>query len=377
MQRILALLVVLGLVGIGSSTEISARERTRPAPPTRVVLPGEFEPVERLIMAWDDSLAEFLVDVMAAAWGEAPITVLLGPDQPDDGLVYSLRQVGLDPRAIQRLRAPVGSVWVRDFGPLVVRAPGGRRQVVDFAYYLDEQEDRLPRALARKLWPRWPVHHSFLDLEGGNIQSDGHGRCITTAGYLDVDLLPMDTVDHTSLRQELRAKLGCQTLAIVPPLDREPTGHVDMFATITAPGEVIVGRYDPMLDPENAHRLERAADTLRGAGFRVRRIPMPDHGDGLFRSYTNALAVNGAVIVPVYPEAAGAEEEALAVFRAAYPGRRIVPVVATDIIGLYGAVHCATMTIATQGPGASRAGARIPGTRRRDRPHRRSQRPRR
>lgn len=372
MQKLLALLVILGLIGMGSSTEIAARERPRPAQQTGVVLPGEFEPVERLLMAWDDSLADFLVDVMAAAWNEARITVLLGPDQPDDGLVYGLRQVGLDARAVQRVRAPVGSVWVRDFGPLVVRTPGGGRQVVDFTYYLDEQEDHLPRALARKLWPRWPVRHSFLDMEGGNIQSDGHGRCITTAGYLDRDLLAMDMVDHTALRQELRAQLGCQTLAILPPLDGEPTGHVDMFAIITGPGEVIVGRYDPMLDPNNARRLDRAADTLRGAGFRVRRIPMPDHGDGLFRSYTNALAVNGTVIVPVYPEADRSEEEALAVFRAAYPGRRVVPVVATEIIRLYGAVHCATMTIAAPGPKASR-----PRPRARDRQARRSPRARR
>ncbi|HWN67254.1 MAG TPA: agmatine deiminase family protein, partial [Haliangium sp.] len=151
---------------------------------------------------------------------------------------------------------------------------------------------------------------------------------------------------------------------VVPPLHGEPTGHVDMFATVTGPGQVIVGRYDPGVDPENAVRLDRTAIILRRAGFRVRRLPMPSHGDGVFRSYTNSLAINGVVVVPVYPEAAEGEDEAFAVFRAAYPGRRIVPVVASDIITLYGAVHCTTLTIAAS-PGERRLGPHGPQTRQR------------
>ncbi len=310
------------------------------------MLPGEFEPAERLIVAWDDYLADFLLDVMAAAWDQVHITVLLAPGQPDDLLTEGLTDAGLDPWLIEEVRVPIGSVWVRDFGPLVVRNQRGARHIVDFAYYLDDIEDDLPSALGRRLWPNWPVKRSSLDIEGGNLLSDGRGQCITTAGYVDDDMAPIDTIDDVSLRRELRAKLGCRRLVILPPLLGEPTGHVDMFATITSPGEVLLGRFDPDLDPDNAARLDRAERILREAGFRVRRIPMAYHGDGVFRSYTNSLAINKVVIVPVYPESPEGEAEALAAFQAAYPGRRIVPVIASDIIPLYGAVHCATMTVA-------------------------------
>jgi agmatine deiminase len=364
MPRLLVPLIILGLLGVGSSTELWAGPRPQSVPPAGVVLPGEFEPAERLLIAWDDSLARFLLDIMNAAWDEVPITVLLAPGQSDTGLDYVLGGLGLDPQAVQRVRVPMGSVWIRDFGPMVVRAAGGKRQIVDFGYYLDEDEDGLPRALGSALWPHWTVQRSPLELEGGNVQSDGHGRCVTTAGYVE-ELDALATPAERRLLAELRARLGCQTIAVVPPLHGEPTGHVDMFATITGPGEIIVGRYEPADDPENAVRLDRTAIILRRAGFLVRRLPMPDHGDGVFRSYTNSLAVNGVVIVPVYPEAATGEDEAFAVFRAAYPGRRIVPVVASDIITLFGAVHCATLTIAAS-PGERSRGprARQPASRR-------------
>lgn len=350
MPRLLVSLVILGLLGVCPARQLWAGPRPQAIPAAGTVLPGEFEPAERLLIAWDDSLARFLLDIMNAAWDEVPITVLLAPEQSDNGLDYVLRQLGLDPQAVERVRVPMGSVWIRDFGPMVVRAAGGKRQIVDFGYQLDDDEDVLPGALASALWPHWTVQRSALELEGGNVQSDGRGRCVTTAGYAE----GLDAQARAAARRllaELRDRLGCQTIAVVPPLHGEPTGHVDMFATITGPGEIIVGRYEPADDAENAVRLDRTAIILRRAGFQVRRLPMPDHADGVFRSYTNSLAVNGVVIVPVYPEAAAGEDEAFAVFRAAYPGRRIVPVVASDIITLYGAVHCATLTIAAP-PGA-------------------------
>ncbi|ACY19221.1 Porphyromonas-type peptidyl-arginine deiminase [Haliangium ochraceum DSM 14365] len=352
------------LAGVGSA-EAPAQPHTPSTQPARV-LPGEFEPVERLLVAWDDNLAPFLLDLIAVAVDEVPITVLVAPGQPDDEISFGLRSLGIDPRAVQRVHAPVGSVWVRDFGPLVVRTREGGAEIVDFAYHLDDYEDTLPGVLGRKLWPQWQLRRSSLFLEGGNVLSDGQGRCVSTAGFSDEPLAelliddepPFSEGDEVWVRDELRELLGCEHLVVVPPLVGEPTGHVDMFTVVTGPAQAIVGRYASAIDPVNARRLDLTAARLRDAGFRVRRIPMPDNRDGLFRSYTNALALNGSVLVPVYPEAADDERAALKVFEQAYPGRRVVPVVSSAIIELYGAVHCATMTIA-QMPKASREDARL------------------
>jgi agmatine/peptidylarginine deiminase len=315
-----------------SSPAVAATERLR--------LPGEFEPVERLILVWDDYFSDFLFDIVSAAWSQAEITIVVDTERPS----LELERMALDPRWVRVVRMPVGSIWIRDFGPLVVRGGAGERHLVRFDYVSGGQEKQVADRLSGELWNDWPRHRIPIAFEGGNLQVDGTGRCITTAGYDDEEL--MSTIDVDALRVELRDKLGCDALYIVPPLMGEPTTHVDMFATITGPGEIIVGRYHPDRDPINAARLDLAAKILQEGGFLVHRIPMPANSDGFFRSYTNALAVNGVVLVPVYPEDTAGEAEALEVFGAAYPGRTVLPVDASTVIQLDGAIHCATLSVA-------------------------------
>jgi agmatine deiminase len=119
-----------------------------------------------------------------------------------------------------------------------------------------------------------------------------------------------------------------------------------MYVTITGPGSALVAEGTEATGPEDTIELDWAAMLLIEAGFNVRRVPMPDSWDDVFRSYTNAVAINNVVLVPVYPDAPNHEEEALAAFRAAYPGRSIVPIDASEVIQLDGAIHCATQTLA-------------------------------
>jgi phosphatidylserine/phosphatidylglycerophosphate/cardiolipin synthase-like enzyme len=138
-----------------------------------------------------------------------------------------------------------------------------------------------------------------IEMEGGNFLSDGAGRCVTTDantwrnaafGYTEADIKDL-----------FRAYYGCQQTTIVPAMENEGTGHVDMSVHITAPGEVIVGKYSANDDYTNAQRLDVTAARLEASGFLVRRVGMPRNGgQTVFRSYTNALAVNGKVLVPVY-----------------------------------------------------------------------------
>ena len=49
----------------------------------------------------------------------------------------------------------------------------------------------------------------------------------------------------------------------LPSLSGEPTGHIDMFATVVAPLTVVVGQYDPAVDAEN---LKIDVSVVAGAG---------------------------------------------------------------------------------------------------------------
>ena len=73
---------------------------------------------------------------------------------------------------------------------------------------------------------------------------------------------------------------------------------------------------------------------------------MPMNTDGYYRSYTNALAINKTVLVPVYRDDMRYQDEALSIFQTAYPERNIVPIDATEVIRVGGAIHCVTQTVA-------------------------------
>jgi agmatine deiminase len=304
-------------------------------------MPGEWEPVSDLLLAWDPGLEDFFVEVIAAALGQARITMAINHASEADDIDRALTAAGLEVEDIELLVAPVQSIWVRDFGPLVVELADGRRRVNDLHYFAGEDEDRFPALMTALRWSDWQRAEVPLLMEGGNLLSDGRGRCVTT----DAALESGDGADADLLKRLLRRYFGCTRTVILPALEREPTGHVDMYVTITGAGRALVGRYHPDDDPENARRLERAAAMMRRAGFSVTRIPMPANDDGVFRTYTNAAAINGVVLVPIYPEDVGDEVEALALFAAAYPDRHVVPIDASAVITLDGAVHCATMTI--------------------------------
>ena len=131
----------------------------------------------------------------------------------------------------------------------------------------------------------------------------------------------------------------------------EPTGHVDMFATFTAPNTVLIGRCDPAIDPLNAQILDRNAATLGGlptprGPLRVERIPMPSTRDGLWRSYTNVVYANRVVLVPVYRDADQVEQKrVLNTFRRLLPGRTVVGIDCEDLIRNCGALHCVTANV--------------------------------
>lgn len=280
----------------------------------------------------------FFVDLISSAAGHASITIAVGPDESTDEVETTLADFGISPSDVRIVELPVDTIWVRDFGPLVVEDSHGARSALDLKYFGSDRDEVFATIASHELWGI-PARTDDLILDGGNILSDGAGRCVTTGFVLDDEFRPKDEPDFGERLKEL---FGCREVIVLPRLFGEETGHVDMYVALPGHGRAIVGSYPAWQDPENALLLDEAAEQLRVAGFEVSRIPMGYNADSIYRTYTNLLALNGIVLVPIYPDHPFGEREALLAIGAAYPGREIVPVIATEPIALGGAIHCAT-----------------------------------
>lgn len=309
------------------------------------LLPGEYEPVDNVLFGWSED-----------AWGYTPtfstlvretsyrskVTVLHSSATDLKPLRLELQHAGANLEAITFVQTPLDSMWMRDYGPFVVRSPSRAREVVDFNYSR-ANDDIVPQVFAQQT--QLATHTLPIEIEGGHLQADGTGRCILSEDAIlrNRDLGIVDGEVERLLRQHL----GCQTLVIVPVLYGEETGHIDIFLYVTGPGHVLLGRYRNDEDGYNARRLERTARLLRKAGFTISRVPMPSNRRRrIFRTYTNALAVEDAIFVPVYRSERRYERVALRAFERAFPTRIVIPIEADEISELGGAIHCIAMTVA-------------------------------
>ena len=121
-------------------------------------------------------------------------------------------------------------------------------------------------------------------------------------------------------------------------------------------GTIVVGRFEPSVDPENQAQLDRVAkemavlQTLEGP-LRVERIPMPDHDDGVWRTYTNIVFANDVQLVPVYPDyCPDLDQAALATYHRLLPDMRVVGIDCSRLIKMNGALRCITMNVPSDKP---------------------------
>ncbi|MCB9592304.1 MAG: agmatine deiminase family protein [Sandaracinaceae bacterium] len=341
----MSVLVVSGCAGLGATIDVA-----KPEPPEwTFALPGEFEPVDRVLIGWEEGNWDYLpyfTELADEVSHHAPV-LIVGADADREAFADHLTQVGVPAAAIEQLDAPLDSMWMRDYGPVFVRSPDGSLVVVDLPYHDDRlNDDAVPTRVAEA--QHRPELTSKLPMEGGHIQADGRGRCVLTTDVLVSAEAYLD-MDERALGEELYSLFGCEETTYVSALQDEETGHLDVFALITAPGRILVGQYDRLQDPHNAAILDEDAEILRAAGFTVTRIPMPPNGHRrIFRTYTNALILNDAVLVPVFHHQPGQERIALRILAGQFPGRAIIPIDSGAVMALAGAVHCTTRAIPSE-----------------------------
>jgi agmatine deiminase len=261
----------------------------------------------------------------------------------------SLRRAGVPTEQVTFHEIATDSCWCRDSGPIFVVDSQGLF-ISDWRFTgwgrtkCYGKDDRIPRHVAKRLGMR-RVRHRMV-LEGGAIEFNGGGAAITSWPCLRHR---NRGVSRERMERALRGAFGLSHLVWLekaPPRDEDYTrGHVDGIARFINRSTVVVGEIADPHDPV-AKVFESAAEVIRNAGFRVRRLPVPvkrRRGVSVDRcNYLNWYVANDVVLVGVFgcPEH---DRSALARIRRYWPGRKVVGI---NICRMWqkggGGIHCVT-----------------------------------
>ncbi|MGR2752770.1 agmatine deiminase family protein [Agromyces arachidis] len=332
-------------------------------------MPAETAPHERTWMAFPregftlgDSAAER--EEGYAAWTAVahavaefePVTMLVDPTERD----RAARMLG---EGIAQVETPVDEFWMRDHGPTFVvddERPGvlGAVDWIFNGWGDHEWSD----------WRRSAEHARFiaglvgaelvsstLVNEGGGIHVDGEGTVLLTE-TVQLDPRRNPYADRARVEAEMARTIGATKAVWLPRgLTRDydefgTNGHVDIVATLAAPGRMLLHRQDspehPDFEVTRELRAQLAEETdAAGRRFEILDLPAPAEireGDGFVDwSYVNHLVVNGGVIACGFGDER-ADAAARDILEAAYPGRTAVTVDARPLFARGGGIHCIT-----------------------------------
>ncbi|MEO0132076.1 MAG: agmatine deiminase family protein [candidate division WOR-3 bacterium] len=328
----------------GRISEIGRYYQATAPPEGWVETPAEFEPVRGVFITWiysQSSYRPIFREIVREVAAVARCYIIASAADTTSIKSY-LISGGVPLDSVVFYVWPYNSIWIRDYGPWFIRKADGGEGIVDFIYNRPRPlDDTIPRCIGY----RWflPVYSSPLTHPGGNFMVDGLGT-----GFAS-NLVLQENSQYTRAQIDslMRLYSGLDQFIILPRINIEYTGHIDLWTKILNDTLIMVGEYAP--GHPNYTILNQNADTLtriknrEGINYRVVRIPMPYSTSSAPPTYLNSLFVNNKVLVPTW----GLAEDslALAVYRNTLPGHQIVGINCQAMSGSGGAIHCITMQV--------------------------------
>ena len=348
-------------------------------------MPGEFEPHHGCIMIWPTRPGSWIYGGMAAKKVFAEIAGIIAESEK----VYMITsheffheaRTALDER-IEVVEIESDDAWARDVAPTFVKNKDGIVRGINWSfnawggdydglYKSWDKDNRLAKKFLEYIGCDCYDAEPFV-LEGGSIHSDGDGTMLVTESCL---LSPGRNPNLTKEQIEEKLKQYCNVEKVIwlpcGIYQDETNEHVDNVCAFVRPGEVVLAWTDKKEDPQYDMSL-RCLEVLehekdaRGRSFKVHKLFIPDKpvciteeelagftfepgedersaGERLAASYVNFYIANDAIVLPQFGDVN--DEKAVKVLEDAFPGRKIVPVYARDIIVGGGNIHCITQQI--------------------------------
>jgi agmatine deiminase len=315
--------------------------------------------LERVRDAW--------VQMIQALSPHEMVYLLVNDDPMQEDARIRLKAAGAVMENVAMIKMPTVDVWMRDYGPTFVLRNGQDLPLAinDWIfngwggkYQAYEHDDKVARSIAELL--NLPVFEHPVVLEGGAIEVNGAGICLTT----EQCLLNKNRNPHLSraeIEQLLKDSLGVsQIIWLGDGVAGDDTdGHIDDIARFVDATTVVCAVEDDSRDEnyaplrENLERLEGARDH-NGSRLNIITLPSPRpvlcQGSRLPASYANFYIANEVVLVPIFNDPG--DRKALGILSELFPTRKAIAIGCADVVAGLGAVHCVTQQepkIATSG----------------------------
>jgi agmatine deiminase len=331
-------------------------------------MPAEWEPHAATWLAWPhnrDTWPHQLAQVqaiygqmIAALQGQETVHLLVNDAAMATQVSEVLAVHGVSTRNLRLHHYPMVDAWLRDSGPaFLTPAPGTGQPLALVDWQFNAWGEKYPEMLADNALPQqiagWlglPRFQPGIVLEGGSIDVNGRGTCLTTEQcLLNPNRNPQ--LSRTDLERYLHEYLGASRVVWLGEgiAGDDTDGHVDDMARFVDPTTVVCALAEDPQDvnyailQDNYQRLQAASDQ-DGQPLRVIPLPMPApvqaEAEYLPASYANFYIGNGVVLVPIYNDPN--DRRALAVLQDVFPTRRVVGVPCAPLVWGLGAIHCVT-----------------------------------
>ncbi|MEI6563107.1 MAG: agmatine deiminase family protein [bacterium] len=330
--------------------------------------PAEWEEQDGVLLAWPhegtdwkpyiNQARETFARIIAEASHHGQVIVVT--TTPDEVHTVLRHTAALSER-VHCFPIPSNDTWARDFGPITI-IENDRPVLLDFLFngWGGKFHANFDNVISKELKEHGvfsgthlrPIH--FV-LEGGSIESDGHGTLLTTTSC-NANPNRNAHLNRAETEETLKRYLGVSRVLWLEHgylAGDDTDGHVDMLARF-APHDTLI--YQACDDPSDEHFAELSAmanelgalKTPAGTPYRLLPLPWPsarhdEEGHRLPVSYANFLVLNGAVLVPVYTDPQ--DHHALDIIGKAFPGRKIIGIDCSALILQHGSLHCVTMQL--------------------------------
>lgn len=310
-----------------------------------VSCPGEYEPMDGIIVGWEGSSSwhNILAQLGAAVTttGDANFYVITDFASEVTDATNRLNSYGANMSKVQFMSRTLDSIWMRDYGPRYIYV-GDTRAVVDHTYNRPRPNDNLfPEFFAAQ------KGHTYFGLPlvhgGGNYHISTAGDSFTTRliNNENPGLTEPEIHDIWAGYQNVDT-----TFSNPFPTFIDSTQHIDMWMQVIDDNAIVISDWPNNPGSTQDQICDAMASQLSTQGWTVHRVPAFSVG-GTHYTYTNVVMCNDAVVIPSYTNSSVSpfNDDALAVWQAALPSKTISQVNGQSIVTAAGVFHCIVMHV--------------------------------